>query len=126
VLRRDGVLLDSGAVTFFASNSGRARSVGRALPGFAPMVLSITLAECLRGSPGDARTNRFLKDCTVVETVPESIARDAARIRTLASRGSAIDALMVAYAEGGTVITGDRDDFLALAAHIPDVTVVVI
>jgi len=91
-----------------------------------PKVLSVVLVECLRGHPGrDAVENRFLKTCDIAETVPESLARRAAALRRLARRGSAVDALVVAFAEpGGTVLTSDPHDLQALATHAQDVAVV--
>ena len=67
----------------------------------------------------DANENRFLTDA-----IPESLARRAAILRRLARRGSAIDALVVAFAEpGGTVLTSDPDDLEALAAYAADVLI---
>jgi hypothetical protein len=82
--------------------------------------------ECLQGHAGrDAIENRFLKTCDIVETIPESLARRAARLRQRARRGSAVDALVVAFAEpGGTVLTSDPHDLQALAAHAEGVNVV--
>jgi hypothetical protein len=83
------------------------------------------LVECLTGDGGrDAGTNRLLKTCAVSEVVPQSMARRAASLRTQARRGSAVDALVVAFAEpGGTVLTGDHRDITALAARAADVAV---
>ena len=74
----------------------------------------------------DAAANRVLKSCVIVEEVPASKARRAAELRARAGRGSAVDALVVATAEGGeTVLTGDRGDFFALRDQADDVTVIV-
>jgi predicted nucleic acid-binding protein len=77
------------------------------------------LVECLEGHAGrDAFTNRFLKTCDVVEEIGEPIARRAATLRRRARCGSAIDALVVAFAEpGGTVLTSDLEDLEALAEY---------
>jgi predicted nucleic acid-binding protein len=85
----------------------------------------VVLTECLQGHAGrDANVNRFLRACDIVEVVPESLARRAARLRRLARRGSAVDALVVAAAEpGGTVLTSDTDDLEALAVHADDVAI---
>lgn len=93
-----------------------------------PVVPTVVLAESLTGSAQrDTNTNRLLKACDVQPSVPERIARRAARLRTLAGRGSAVDALVVAIAEpGGTVLTGDPVDLRALAANAADVDVDVI
>jgi hypothetical protein len=80
---------------------------------------SVVLVECLQGHAGrDAVANKFLKTCDIVTEVSEVLARRAAQLRRLARRGSAVDALVVAYAEpGGTVITSDPADLEALATH---------
>ncbi len=62
--------------------------------------------------------------CEIVQTVPEPLARRAAALRTHARRGSAVDALVVAFAEpGGTVLTSDVGDLEALARHAAGVSV---
>ncbi len=54
-------------------------------------------------------------------------ARRAALLRFRATRGSAVDAVVVALAEhGGSVLTGDPEDLRALAAHADGVTVAAI
>jgi ABC-type cobalamin transport system ATPase subunit len=46
-------------------------------------------------------------------------------LRRLARRGSAVDALVVAFAEPGrTVLTADPHDLQALAAHADSVAIV--
>jgi hypothetical protein len=66
----------------------------------------------------------LLKTCDVAEAVPEALARRAALLRRLARRGSAIDALVVAFAEpDGTVLTSDPDDLEVLAAHAKGVVI---
>jgi hypothetical protein len=66
-----------------------------------------------------------LKTCDVVEAVAESLARRAAYLRRRARRGSAVDAVVVAFAEpGGAVLTSDPDDLQALAAHADGVRIV--
>ncbi|MDJ0768167.1 MAG: hypothetical protein QNJ12_05205 [Ilumatobacter sp.] len=88
----------------------------------------MVLVESLRGDARrDANTNRFLKTCIIEPEVSEATARRAAHLRRLARAGSAVDALVVALAEpGGTVLTGDRADLEALAAHAERVAVEVI
>jgi len=88
----------------------------------------MVLVESLYGDGGrDANTHRFLKTCIIESTVSVGVARRAAELRRLARRGSAVDALVVATAEpGGTVLTGDRADIEALAAHADRVGVDVI
>ncbi|MFP5327049.1 MAG: hypothetical protein ACLGHT_06170, partial [Acidimicrobiia bacterium] len=72
----------------------------------------------------DANVNRLLKSCDVEPVVAEATARRAGHLRARARRGSAVDAVLVALAEpGGTVLTGDREDLEALAAHAEDVVI---
>jgi predicted nucleic acid-binding protein len=123
------LILDAGGVTRLAERSREAlalilafRSAGL----WPPKVLSPVLVECLQGHAGrDAVENRFLKTCDIAESVPESLARRAALLRRLARRGSAVDALVVAFTEpGGTVLTSDARDIEALAGHATGVEVV--
>jgi hypothetical protein len=90
-----------------------------------PLVPSVVLVESLQGHAGrDAHTNAFLKTCDLVEEVPERVARRAALLRRKARRGSAVDALVVAFAEpDGTVLTGDTADLGALAQYADRVRV---
>jgi hypothetical protein len=86
------------------------------------------LIECITGDARrDARTNRLLKTCEIVDTLPADLARRAAWLRTKARRGSAIDALVVASADpGGAVLTGDPKDLIAIADHADEVTIHVV
>lgn len=122
------LVLDSGAVSGLAARTsrtaariGRLRSIGL----WPPVVPTPVLIEVLQGHDArDAAINRFLKTCDLDPEVPESLARRAAELRTLAGRGSAVDALVVACAEpGGVVLTGDRGDLAALATHARGVLV---
>lgn len=120
------LVLDSGAVTRLSARSKVALSLIRAFvdAGLWPAVVpTMVLVESLHGDPGrDANANRFLKTCIVDDEVSERVARRAAELRRRARAGSAVDALLVALAEpGGTIITGDRADLEALAAHAADV-----
>ncbi|MBV9205204.1 MAG: hypothetical protein JO037_07330 [Actinobacteria bacterium] len=122
------LVLDSGAVTRLAERSTRAAALIAAFRAeglWPPLVPSMVLVECLTGEgPRDAKEYRFLRTCDVTEAVPVRLARRAARLRTTARRGSAVDALLTAVAEpGGTVLTGDPADLRALAAHASDVTI---
>ncbi len=85
----------------------------------------MVLVESLQGHVArDANANRFLKICIVESEVTPAIARRAAELRRRARTGSAVDALVVALAEpGGTVLTGDKADIEALAAHARGVSV---
>ena len=116
------VVLDSGAVTGLAKRNRWAAALIAALRSeglWPPEVPSAVLVECLIGNPGiDAPTNRLLKLTEINEDLPQSVARRAARMRTLAGQGSAIDAIVIATAEpGGTVLTTDVRDLGALATH---------
>ena len=118
------VVLDSGAVSQLARRSRDALALIVALREeglWPPTVPAVVLVECLQGHAGrDANANRFLKTCDIVDAVPESLAL----LRRLARRGSAVDALVVAFAEpGGTVLTSDPGDLDALAAHADDVLI---
>lgn len=115
------IVLDSGAVSRLAEASQFSAALIRALRTeglWPPVVPSAVLVECLTGSPVDAKTNRLLKTCQITEELTQPLARRAATLRTQASCGSAIDAIVVATAEpGGTVLTTDLTDIKALAAH---------
>lgn len=123
------LVLDSGGVTRLAERSRDAVALIAALRDqglWPPLVPAVVLVECLQGHAGrDALENRFLKTCDISETVAESLARRAAILRRHARRGSAVDALVVAFAEpGGTVLTSDPRDLRALATHADNVNVV--
>jgi hypothetical protein len=122
------LVLDSGGVSKLAEHSTRAAAlitVFRREGLWPPLVPSVVLVECLTGrADRDARTNQFLKTCDVGVVLSAARARRAALLRTLARRGSAVDAVVVAAAEpGGTVYGGDVADLRALAAHADGVVV---
>lgn len=122
------LVLDSGGVSKLAERSQRAAALILAFREeglWPPVVPSVVLVECLQGhSSRDAAANRFLKTCDLVEAIPESLARRAALLRRRARRGSAVDALVVAFAEpGGTALTSDVGDLEALAEHASGVRV---
>ncbi len=122
------IVLDSSAVSRLAERSRQAAASILALREeglWPPVVPSVVLVECLQGHAGhDALANRFLKTCDVVEGIPEPLARRAALLRRRSRRGSAVDALVVAFAEpDGTALTSDVDDLKALAAHANRVSV---
>lgn len=125
------LVLDSGGVTRLAGRSTRVLALIRALRTadlWPPVVPTVVLIEALQGHPvRDANVNRFLKTCVIDATVSADLARRAAQLRRLAHQGSAVDALVVASAEpGGTVLTADKADMEALAAHAQDVGVEVV
>jgi predicted nucleic acid-binding protein len=104
------LVLDSDGVSRLAERSRQAAALILALREqglWPPVVPSVVLVECLHGHVGrDALVNRFLKTCDVVEEIPEPLARRAALLRRRSRRGSAVDALVVAFAEpDGTALT---------------------
>ena len=122
------LVLDSGALSSLARRPLDAITVISVFKRdglWPPVVPSVVLVESLSGRQRtDAQINRLLKTCDIAEGVPESFARRAALLRRLARRGSAVDAMVVAFAEpGGTVLTCDPDDLEALAAHADDVLI---
>ena len=122
------LILDSGGFTRLSSRTKQALALIRSLVGeglWPPIVPTMVLVESLHGDPArDANTNRFLKTCIVQTDVTSVVARRAAELRRCARTGSAVDALVVALAEpGGTVLTGDKTDIEALAAHARGVSV---
>ena len=125
------LVLDSGGVSRLSARTKTALSLIGALKTqdlWPPVVPTMVLVESLHGDPRrDANIHRFLKMCIIEPTVSESTARRAAELRRRARAGSAVDALVVAIAEpGGTVLTGDRADIEALAAHADAVAVEVV
>ncbi len=88
----------------------------------------MVLVESLHSDAGrDLNTHRFLKTCIIESTVTVDVARRAAELRRRARTASAVEALVVAIAEpGGMVLTGDRADIEALAAHADRVSIEVI
>jgi predicted nucleic acid-binding protein len=116
------LVLDSGAVSKLSERSQNAAALILALREqglWPPVVPSAVLIECLEGHAGrDAHANRFLKTCSIAEEIPERLARRAAALRRRARRGSAVDALVVAFAEpSGTVLTSDYGDLSVLAGY---------
>jgi predicted nucleic acid-binding protein len=122
------LVLDSGGVSRLSARTKTAVSLIRAFQAqelWPPVVPTMVLVESLHGDPRrDANTHRFLKMCIIDPMVSESTARRAAELRRRSKAGSAVDALVVAIAEpGGTVLTGDRADIEALAAHADGVLI---
>ena len=122
------LVLDSGGLSRLAEarlRSARMIELFYRNGAWPPLVPTVVLTESLSGRPRtDAAVNRLLKSCTVVEEIPESLARRAGTLRSLAGRGSAVDALVVATAEpGGAVLTGDIGDLSALAYYADDVSI---
>ena len=122
------LIIDSGGVSRLAERSTRTLALIRALRDdglWPPIAPTVVLVESLQGHSGsDAITSRFLKTCVIETVVTERTARRAAELRRRSRHGSAVDAIVVTLAEpGGTILTGDRADIEALAAHAHDVTV---
>jgi hypothetical protein len=122
------LVLDAGGVSRLSERSRPAAALIAALRAeglWPPVIPSPVLVEALHGEPGkDAAASRLLKTCDVVEDIPVRLARRAAHLRSLARRGSAVDALVVAFAEaGGSVLTSDPGDLRALAGHARAVAV---
>jgi hypothetical protein len=122
------LVLDSGGFTRLSSRTKSALSLIRSLHSaglWPPVVPTMVLVESLHGHAArDANASRFVKTCIVHSEVTPAVARRAAELRRRARAGSAVDALVVVLAEpGGTVLTGDRADLEALAAHAHDVTI---
>lgn len=122
------LILDSGGISHLAKRTTAAAALITELRNeglWPPIVPTPVLIEALQGDAArDASTNRLLNTCDVVEDIPERMARRAARLRRMARRGSAIDALVVAFAEpGGSVLTSDPQDLGALAANASEVLV---
>ncbi len=127
--RAKRLLIDSGAVDRLAR--GDEQSVAdirkwKREGGWTPVIPTVVLTECVSGTQHkDARANRFIKTCQVLEELPEDTARRAGQLRSQTKRGSAVDAILVALAEhGGVVITEGTRDLEALASNARNVTVV--
>lgn len=125
------LVLDSGGLSRLSERSTRAATLIGALRGaglWPPVVPTIVLAESVSGrSRTDANVNRFVKACDVDPVLSDRTARRAGTLRARALRGSTVDAVVVAYAEPrGTVLTSDRADVEALAAHADGVAVEVV
>ncbi|HSM64814.1 MAG TPA: PIN domain-containing protein [Ilumatobacteraceae bacterium] len=122
------LVLDSGGVSRLARRRPDAAAMIAAFEAeglWPPMVPSVVLAETTTGRQrNDASINRFLETCDIVEDLPQHIARRAGALRALARQGSAVDAIVVAFAEpGGAVLTSDPADLNALAAHASGVRI---
>ena len=67
--------------------------------------------------PATPMANRFLKAFIIEERVSTALAGRAAELRRKSRHGSAVDSRVLALAEnGGTVLTGGREDIEALAS----------
>jgi predicted nucleic acid-binding protein len=114
------LVLDSGGLSELANH--RARWAKLRVEGhWPPQVPSAVLVEALTGDHRrDFHTNQVLRFAQVRD-VDETMAREAARLRTATGRAgtiSAVDALVVAFAQAAPkpwVLTSDPDDLQALA-----------
>ena len=124
------IVLDSGGISKLADRSLDSLALLKQLSTLNDVlhVPTPVLVECLHGnSPKDAPVLRFLQKCVIEEVLPMSTAQRAAELRRKSGHGSAVDAIVVAFAEpGGTVITGDRADVEYLAAHANKVHVAIV
>jgi hypothetical protein len=122
------LVLDSGGLSRLSQRTRRAAALVEALHAenlWPPIVPTMVLAESTTGAARtDANINRLVKSCDVDPIVAESTARRAGYLRARARKGSAVDAVVVAFAEpGGTVLTSVSDDLEALAAHADRVAI---
>lgn len=116
------LVLDSGGVSALAGHRARLAAL-RDRDAWPPQVPAVVLAEALTGDHRtDFHANQLVRMCQVRD-VTEPMARDAAVLRTATGRAgsiSATDAIVVAFAAtqpSPVVLTSDRRDISALAAH---------
>jgi predicted nucleic acid-binding protein len=117
-------ILDSGAISALAADREQLVAF-RARWTESAQVPAIVLVEALTGDHRrDYHANQLLQLCEIHE-VDDSLARKAARLRTLTRRAgtiSAADAVVAAFAAGQNdpiVLTSDPKDLLALAEGSP-------
>ena len=116
------LILDSGGISALAGQRARLTELrNRGL--WPPQVPSVVLTEALTGDARrDFHANHLLRTCQIRD-IDEPTAREAARLRTAtgkASKVSAVDALVVAFAglhPDPIVLTSDPRDLSALAAQ---------
>jgi hypothetical protein len=101
------LILDSGGLNRLSNRNRRSAALIAALRGeglWPPRVPTVVIAESTSGAARtDANVNRLLKICDVDPIVSEATARRAGQLRAHARRGSAVDALVVALAEPGSI-----------------------
>lgn len=122
------LVLDSGGLSRLASRTRRTAALIEAFRRhglWPPVVPTAVIAESTTGKVRtDTNINRLLKACDIDPNVSERTARRAGQLRVAATRGSAVDAIVVAIAEpDSTVATTDPDDLNALASHADCVTI---
>jgi predicted nucleic acid-binding protein len=124
------LILDSAVIIAWSKGKPRARALmAHALTqGLDTRVPVAVLAETLRGGPRDAPVHRVLNVIDVFPTSP-SVGRIAGELLGQAGTSNTVDAMVVAEAiEAGraTILTGDRDDLMALSARHPYVTILAV
>jgi rRNA-processing protein FCF1 len=122
------LILDSGAVIAVAAGKPRVRSRFEEFRDqcIAVIVPAAVIAEVIRGGPGDATVNRFLKTIDEVSAVTERTARRAGALLAAIGSTATVDALVIAEAAFGgrsVVTTGDPNDLRALATGLANVHV---
>lgn len=123
------VVLDSGALSMFASGDPRLLAILEAAQrdGGAAYVPTVCLVESLTGGARDANLNRRLKGTRRIP-LDEADARKAAARRAAVDTDDVADPVVVTTAArlGAVVVTTDPEDISALAAHVrtPRVAVV--
>lgn len=125
----DAVILDAGALSGAAEGAAQIRaelSLAEQL-GVDVYVSSVTLTETLRGHGRDARVHAVLAG-TDQQAVTPQLGRSAGELLGQTNRQDTVDAIVAVTAAtlGSRVrlLTGDPDDLNALAANMPNVTVV--
>ncbi len=116
------VVLDAGAVSALTGQRARLHELRRR--GLWPaQIPAVVLTEALTGDRRrDFATTRLLRTCQI-RGVDETLAREAARLRTATGRAgtiSAVDAVVAALAGGlpdAVVLTTDATDLRSLAEH---------
>lgn len=120
-----GLTLDSGALIQWEKADERIRGwlVVAWERGEIPTIPSVTLAETWRGARS-ARIAILLKSCEV-ETLDESLAREAGILRGRVDGATAIDAVVVASAarRRDIILTTDPNDLGALADYVSHVVI---
>jgi predicted nucleic acid-binding protein len=120
-----GLTLDSGALIQYERGDPRVRAWLEVAfeRGDVPTVPAATIAETYRGAQS-ARIAQLIKKCNV-ESLDESLAREAGILRASVPGSTAIDAIVVASAatRGDVVLTTDPGDLAALCEKVAGVTV---
>jgi predicted nucleic acid-binding protein len=112
-----GLTLDAGALIAFERGEERIREILAVAyaRGLVPTIPAIALAEVWRGDAKDARVARLLKACSI-ETIDETLARAAGRLRRATPGAGAIDACIAVGVSqrGDAIATSDPGDMRKL------------